>query len=986
MRILSPLLCTLLLGVQGAEAARLALVENGKATSEIILPGAPTAVEHYAATELQRAIRLATGAEVPIVADAASVHLPHRIVIATASNAKKLKDLPALPAPEHKDDDQITIWHTDDTLYLTGSNARSALYATYRFLEKSLGFRWFWPGDTGEYFERKEGIVLNDFELKEKGALRYRYLAINSPHYDHDTLVWMARNRMNIHFAGSYLNEDRYRNLHEKGFIIRWSGHGLNLPLSVMEAHPDYIAEYAGRRQISKALGSAHLCWSNPGVQQALIERISTTLRKHPLITSLGIYPVDQTQFCQCAQCEAMASDVSTRYQKLWKVLIDGLRPEFPDLQFTNLAYQAYRPVAKEVAPFDMFQYTAYNVSYRHPLDSGHPANATALQEMKEWKAMGIPTGLRGYELIPTTEPMFIPNVRYIVGEMNFLKRNGMTSFSTEVPPYGVSRESDAPLHYTRWFAHRMNLYAIGRATWEREVTSEEIVADWMTTLYGAKAGEPMKRYYFAMEKAWLEAPGDISYFLNPAAPYARGFITPELIATAETAFKEARTALMEEPDATRRERALGQVEAEEKMFGEWQKLYQVLAENVERFQVSALPAQASDEELLNPDAPAWGNAPVLPGFLGGKTPPEDTTEVRALWTEETLYLRAICHEVSDIERVARFRKHDEAVWNEDALELFVNRKEGGYYHLALNPLGTRYDALSQAGMNLDTSVNPEWKAQTRNRDKGWSAVIALPLGEFAMTNGRDGEVHLSLKRTRPGPVTSGWPDAAYHSPASYGVIRLAQAPLGQILLYNGTPANTQATEMDLRTRGWTVGELPTGADTLPEDAKVVLLRYWTGVGFALTADYIRQVLMPWVEQGGTLIISACNQIPWQRWFEDDGLAVKWSGWGIDPDRISVDVAEGKWQSEPNDLRKALEKGVTPSSGFRPLNDGWEALATLRMRDDSEPVPYLLRARFGKGRLILTSSDMGYGGGHELFGQQNPRQVASLIENLSYTD
>ncbi len=982
MRLLSPLLLTLLLSVQGAVAAKLVLVQDGKPASEIFLPGEASAVERYAATELQRAIRLSTGAELPIVTTPSSDPALHRIVIATSSNAKTLQGVPEIPSPKHKDDDQIAISHTDETLFLTGNNARSALYATYRFLEKSLGFRWFWPGESGEYFERKEGITLDNFKLKEQGAIRYRYLTINSPHYDHDTLVWMARHRMNIHFAGTYLGEKELQNLVEKGFFVRWSGHALVLQREMLEEHPEYVAEYGGRRQIIQSHDNPHLCWSNPGVQEALSEGIAKTLKAYPTFNSLGIYPADQTHFCHCAECVKMAPDVSTRYQKLWKILIGKLRPEFPDLQITTLAYQAYQPVAKEVAPFDMFQYATYNVSYRHPLDSGHPANATALKEMEEWKAKGAEIGMRGYDLIATAEPLFIPNVRYVVGEMNYLKQKGMTSFSTEVSPFGFPKEPGLPLHQTRWYALRMNLYAMGRATWEQDVNAEEIVTEWTTTIYGPKAAEPMKRYYFAMEKAWMEAPGDISYFLNPAAPYTRGFITQDLIAMAAKEFKEARDILAQEPDSERRKRALGEVEAEENLFGEWKKLYQTLEENAGHFQVSALSVEASEQELMNPDAAVWEKAIQLPGMTNASVAPVDGTELRALWTEDTLFLRAICHEVSSIPRAASLNKHDDPVWSEDALELFVNRKEGGYYHLALNPNGVRYDALSSAGFNLDTSANPNWKVETKDRKKGWSAVIALPLSEFAMRSGYHGEMRLSVKRSRQGE-TSGWPDASYHSPTNYGTIRLAHEEARQILFYDRTEANSQGAEMELRDRGFSVSEFPEGTEALPAEVKTIVLRYWTGVGFALAEDDVRQKLMPWVEAGGTLIISACNSIPWQNWFENEALAVQWSGWEIDPDRSSVEFSDGAWSSEPNDLREVLAHGVTPSSGFRPLGDGWETLATLRMRDDTEPVPYLLRARHGKGQLILTSSDMGYGGGHELFGNQNPKQVASLIENLT---
>jgi len=49
---------------------------------------------------------------------------------------------------------------------------------------------------------------------------------------------------------------------------------------------------------------------------------------------------------------------------------------------------------------------------------------------------------------------------------------------------------------------------------------------------------------------------------------------------------------------------------------------------------------------------------------------------------------------------------------------------------------------------------------------------------------------------------------------------------------------------------------------------------------------------------------------------------------------------------------------------------------------NGEEHPYLLRAKAGKGLVVLTSSDLGYVGGWEMFGRQHSVNAANLIENL----
>jgi hypothetical protein len=47
-----------------------------------------------------------------------------------------------------------------------------------------------------------------------------------------------------------------------------------------------------------------------------------------------------------------------------------------------------------------------------------------------------------------------------------------------------------------------------------------------------------------------------------------------------------------------------------------------------------------------------------------------------------------------------------------------------------------------------------------------------------------------------------------------------------------------------------------------------------------------------------------------------------------------------------------------------------------------EEVPYLLRRKVGQGTLVITGSNFGYGGGHEMFGSMNPGNAAMLLDNL----
>lgn len=652
-----------------------------------------------------------------------------------------------------------------------------------------------------------------------------------------------------------------------------------------------------------------------------------------------------------------------------------------------TLAYQAYRDVPTEMAPFEAIQYTAYNVSYRHPFSSNHPANAVAIKEIREWQKLGANIGLRAYDMIPFVEKMFTPLVYYVVDEVAFAKSDGLSAFSTEVTPFNHPKA--LPPEQRNWDTNRMNLYAIAQAMWHKEVNAKEIVRDWTQMIYGA-AAPAMEQYYFAMEEAWRKAPGDISYFLHPAAPHTRSFITKELVNKAQELFTQGRRELENATSESQKKRALEQIAFEEKMFNEWRGLYEKLSENADRYTAYAGYTEAPVSALMDVNFKGWQKAPKLPAFEARKGMIRDQTEVSALWSEGTLFLRFICHDSKPGVREARFANHDEKIYSDDSIELFLNSgNEGEYYHLAFNSLGARYDSKSQGGMNLDVDANPQWEAKAVAEKDRWSAVIALPLAEFGLKSGAGSEVALSLKRTRPGSNLdyphSGWPDASYHSPASYGIIKqVRELPKQILILGGGNSARRDALEVAYRKHGWKVDNLEKEEGLEMGGFDAAVLWYGFGKDFPLSTDFIQHVLQPWLEGGGLLVISAQGKLPFSEWFGRGDLDLKWSGWGIDPVRRSSSLADGDWVRLPNDLSRAFQTNTTPASGFYRDSEVWESLASQKMKD-GDAAHYLLRTKVGQGTLVLTTSSLGQNGGFEIFGSMRPDNVVKLIENLLHS-
>jgi hypothetical protein len=238
------------------------IIVKGKTQARIIIGKKASAVERYAADELQRAIRMMTGAMLSIVN--AGSRQETRIVIGTpVSNDLIFQRIKQLKL-DGTNEEQIAVLREGHVLYIAGKTPRAALYATYTFLEDVLGVRWLWPGDTGEFLPAYKNIVLSDLFISSAPGLPIRSLAItDTRNGDPDTDTWMARNRMNVVSVpvNAHLDANKTTVRRQKGFLTRIAGHNIVLPDSLLQLHPEYIAQIGGKREFQQ--DAAHqLCWS----------------------------------------------------------------------------------------------------------------------------------------------------------------------------------------------------------------------------------------------------------------------------------------------------------------------------------------------------------------------------------------------------------------------------------------------------------------------------------------------------------------------------------------------------------------------------------------------------------------------------------------------------------------------------------------------------------------------------------------------------
>ena len=191
-------LCTCVFGVM--------LVKDGEPFADIILHGRAYPIERFAAEELQYHVKLITGAELPIVTRPTEgknhIYLGKVTGFPTrgmAENAALVKITPELVAIAGADGIGEA---------LNVETAAGTLFGVYDLLEKKLGVRWLWPGETGTVVKHQKTLELAEEEWTVEPPLRaigWRQM-MNADYWDkfenadkflNNETLWLRRMRFN---------------------------------------------------------------------------------------------------------------------------------------------------------------------------------------------------------------------------------------------------------------------------------------------------------------------------------------------------------------------------------------------------------------------------------------------------------------------------------------------------------------------------------------------------------------------------------------------------------------------------------------------------------------------------------------------------------------------------------------------------------------------------------------------------------------------
>jgi alpha-galactosidase len=150
---------------------------------------------------------------------------------------------------------------------------------------------------------------------------------------------------------------------------------------------------------------------------------------------------------------------------------------------------------------------------------------------------------------------------------------------------------------------------------------------------------------------------------------------------------------------------------------------------------VTAVRFDGREDAARFPATAAWENAQAIrfcQDWQGRNADPRLETEVRALWTAETLYFRFLMRYRSiTVFADAEPNGRREQLWNRDVAEVFLQPPEQGgrhYKEFEVSPNGFWIDLDIGPGEKRDLQSGLSCRAHINEKSEIWQAELALPM------------------------------------------------------------------------------------------------------------------------------------------------------------------------------------------------------------------------------------------------------------------
>ncbi len=754
---------------------------NGVVSLEIVLPEPALPVVRFAARELKHFLDCALQADVAIVRERTGSR-PAVFVGSSAWSHAWGIDVATLPRDAFVikaggfgvPPGSILIAGRDDPVAdpeasLTSGTwgqlyERGTLFGVYEFLERFVGLRFFFPGETGTVVPKLRDLHIPVIDIREAPDFMMRNVSSwyggEDPEADAD--VESTRRARNLHYIRLRAQTQYIPNNHGLARLAYLERFGND--------HPEYFSLLpSGRRDVDPNLKHAGaLCYSSAGLREeifqdakAFLSGIAAEARgvRHARWGNRAIWDASGSQpgyfnvmpqdglgenrWCRCEACwpdwtegcpEALVWGYTVE-------LADRLRDEGVPGYLTQMAYGPFkRPPAFDIPVNVLVQLAVYgpwnednSQVQGHDDDLIHAWNAK-LSPRKVWLWNYICD--HGGAVQPGVPPV---SPRAVHGYYQRLAPHILGAF--------LQTELDWDLF------RQLNHYVFYKTAWNASVDVERLLEDHHRALFGDAAPE-MARFFDRLETIWMTRAKPESAFTEVGpVPVRRNereiwdeIYTAGVMAELSSHFDHAESAVADDPDSLARvnffrRHYLGHMierrEAYAAMVGEVEDL---VLRVVKR---SGEAGIALDGDLGDP---AWAKAEAVHLVpMGAGERPLVSTVVRTLASDSHLYVSFDCAEPQiDALLLADRAADDPGLWEDTGVEVMLDPdgSRRDYFQIIVNAAGVVADqktTLKEGVRTFDWGWQSDAEVATRIGPDGYVVELAIPLSALGAAELRDG-------------------------------------------------------------------------------------------------------------------------------------------------------------------------------------------------------------------------------------------------------
>jgi hypothetical protein len=489
------------------------LAEGGKSAFKIVLSEQASPSERHAAEELQGFLKEMSGAELPIVTDAAPRSGPEIVL----GNSRRLRALKLSLDWDTLGDEGFVIRTVGEDLVIAGGRLRGTMYGVHTLLEDHLGCRWFAPGVS--HIPRRDRVALGPIDDEQVPVLEYREPFFTCA-FDGE---WSARNRMNSSAARLEVNHGGKVTYSHFVHTFR----ALVPPEKYFDDHPEYFSLVKGERLREHE----QLCLSNPEVLRLVIEGVRRWIEKAPEANIYSVSQNDWAGYCECEKCAALDEAEGTHAASvihLVNQVAEAIEKDCPGKAIDTLAYQYSRKPPKTLRPRPnvIVRLCTIECCFSHPLDKcSHEQNRAFVKDIVGWSQLTKRLYVWDYVTDFAHYVMPFPNLRVLGPNVRFFVDHGVKGIFEEgsYGPGGGGEMSE------------LRSYVLAKVLWNPEYEQQRAITEFLCGFFKG-AAEPIREYLELLHKQVEPEDVHAHIFDSPRAPY----FSDSLVRRARELFEEA--------------------------------------------------------------------------------------------------------------------------------------------------------------------------------------------------------------------------------------------------------------------------------------------------------------------------------------------------------------------------------------------------------------------------------------------------------------